>query len=780
MSDLNFDANFEDYVSFKANFGIVTSTAAVVDPTVTEDSPNPVASSGIYTFVKDEVSAEKTSRDAAIFAESQERLKGDEDIQRYVTSKIEAEESARSSADTDLANSISELSSNTVKTVNHIAPDAEGNVNVEGGGSGLVDDVKVNGVSVVADKVANVAVPTKVSSLENDAGYITQIPQIPTKLSQMTNDVDFTTKGYVDEEISKIPAPPTKTSQLTNDSGYITSADVPAPYDDTEIRSELANKIEDSALTPLRNNISTLTSQMANKQDKLVSGTNIKTINGNSLLGSGDITIGGGSGTVKTVNNIGPDASGNVALPLGRIDDPVGRTEYANNYKLTGDGKCAGNNNYQLWKWAVVEGAEYKIETTGFWQFQNTSSVSTSSTAALIGEVQTGSQDKVIVPTGASWLILEVPKTETSIVYRILRESSAGGEAVNKAYVDQQNALQDAEITSVKADLTNLDDRVDVLEKMSKGILYDFVTQTVDGTQNVPKGSHLADLQKLEGKSVVWNQLFDFNNIRSSSNGISFTFSSNKISYSGTSTSSYALFVRNFMTIPKGHKLYCKSVGSDRKIDVRDYVDDQSTYLHNYLTNQSIIFTVSNGNVEARFVELTSGETYTGEFSFVLVDLTQMFGAGNEPTVEQFEAMFAEDYYPYNIGELQSVDNSKMTIKGRNLFKGDAEITGLSYGQTVPESVQYKLMLGSQDIRFEPNVRYTFSFDLENPNTTITVLAISVRYSDGTADQIYAKNSGHFKLTTSANKVMRIFYEKRKNKLSYSSIIMTNFSLVCA
>lgn len=35
---------------------------------------------------------------------------------------------------------------------------------------------------------------------------------------------------------------------------------------------------------------------VSNKQDKLVSGTNIKTINGNSLLGSGDIVISGGGG----------------------------------------------------------------------------------------------------------------------------------------------------------------------------------------------------------------------------------------------------------------------------------------------------------------------------------------------------------------------------------------------------------------------------------------------------------------------------------------------------
>ena len=41
------------------------------------------------------------------------------------------------------------------------------------------------------------------------------------------------------------------------------------------------------------------------KQDNLVSGTNIKTINGDSILGSGDITIsGGGGGVAITVRKI--------------------------------------------------------------------------------------------------------------------------------------------------------------------------------------------------------------------------------------------------------------------------------------------------------------------------------------------------------------------------------------------------------------------------------------------------------------------------------------------
>ena len=61
---------------------------------------------------------------------------------------------------------------------------------------------------------------------------------------------------------------PTKTSDLTNDSGYITNE-----YHDVT------------------------------KQDVLVSGTNIKTINGNSVLGSGNLVIESGSGDYNDLTN---------------------------------------------------------------------------------------------------------------------------------------------------------------------------------------------------------------------------------------------------------------------------------------------------------------------------------------------------------------------------------------------------------------------------------------------------------------------------------------------
>ncbi len=56
-----------------------------------------------------------------------------------------------------------------------------------------------------------------------------------------------------------------------------------------------------------------------NKQEKLVSGTNIKTINGNSLLGSGNIVIeGGGGGSYQPGTNI--SISNNTISVTGRVE----------------------------------------------------------------------------------------------------------------------------------------------------------------------------------------------------------------------------------------------------------------------------------------------------------------------------------------------------------------------------------------------------------------------------------------------------------------------------
>lgn len=82
---------------------------------------------------------------------------------------------------------------------------------------------------------------------------------------------------------------PNALSQLTNDEGFITISDVQGLLDSYVTENELET-------------------ELSTKQDTLVSGTNIKTINGYSILGEGNIQIQGGSGgdiSIATEDTVG-------------------------------------------------------------------------------------------------------------------------------------------------------------------------------------------------------------------------------------------------------------------------------------------------------------------------------------------------------------------------------------------------------------------------------------------------------------------------------------------
>ena len=52
-----------------------------------------------------------------------------------------------------------------------------------------------------------------------------------------------------------------------------------------------------------------------------------------------------------------------------------------------------------------------------------------------------------------------------------------------------------------------------------------------------------------------------------------------------------------------------------------------------------------------------------------------MFGAGNEPsTPEEFEALFPEDYYPYNEGTLMSMTTNEIIKQGENLINTSSRV----------------------------------------------------------------------------------------------------------
>ena len=82
------------------------------------------------------------------------------------------------------------------------------------------------------------------------------------------------------------------------------------------------------------------------KQDTLVSGTNIKTINGDSILGSGDISVGGEKVPIGTIFEFPTDDA--TKLPTGYLfcdGSAVSRTQYADLFAVIGTTWGAGDGS---------------------------------------------------------------------------------------------------------------------------------------------------------------------------------------------------------------------------------------------------------------------------------------------------------------------------------------------------------------------------------------------------------------------------------------------------
>lgn len=113
-------------------------------------------------------------------------------------------------------------------------PDVSGQIDLHNTNVSAHADIRSN-IEVLSDTVSAIAVPTKVSELTNDSGYLTSFtetdPTVPawakaaSKPTYTASEVGAPTVAEMNAAVSAITIP-TKLSQLTNDSGFITSAPV--------------------------------------------------------------------------------------------------------------------------------------------------------------------------------------------------------------------------------------------------------------------------------------------------------------------------------------------------------------------------------------------------------------------------------------------------------------------------------------------------------------------------------------------------------------------------
>lgn len=198
-------------------------------------------------------------------------------------------------------------------------------------------------------------------------------------------------------------------------------------------------------------------------------------------------------------------------------------------------------------------------------------------------------------------------------------------------------------------------------------------TTSIIGYTKEALSSNTAKLTKLLGRSLVWNQLISVAETTSAyTGGLTLTkISSNEVRVTGTPTASITTAGKNHSSNPNlplvikpNHYYYSwikKTAGnwpSTGRLQVpynyfrpREYFNDCEGGRIKQANNTS---DYSNNNfLQLGNVPTTEEVDFT--YKIIIVDLTLMFGEGNEPTsVAEFEALFPLESYDYNAGTLLS------------------------------------------------------------------------------------------------------------------------------
>lgn len=214
------------------------------------------------------------------------------------------------------------VSGTNIKTINNQSLLGSGNIAISGGGSST--DVKINGTSIVSDNSADIITNSEYDATTNKMATMSDInttlsnalqsEEFMTFLSNLlSRSIDTTinssatdskipsTKAVYDEIVKYIAAEwdDTKTYNSMSIVRYQGKIYICLASDGATVGSFLEEEWRDvSDDFKITDTLIQLSTALSYKQDTLISGQNIKTINNQSIVGSGDVSI-----DVPTNNN---------------------------------------------------------------------------------------------------------------------------------------------------------------------------------------------------------------------------------------------------------------------------------------------------------------------------------------------------------------------------------------------------------------------------------------------------------------------------------------------
>lgn len=313
-----------------------------------------------------------------------------------------------------------------------------------------------------------------------------------------------------------------------------------------------------------------------------------------------------------------------------------------------------------------------KTITAGYAKTAKTNADSTAADRQAVQDMATQvTADKTTVADHAAQVATDRKAAETAA-----QTAQAVADSLPEDYVTAVAKIAEntAEISAVKLTDKELQRRVNALYDMGNGVTHQFETDSETAyAKTVPTGAKLMSVKSVGGRSIVFNQLADVTDI---------------VDETLDNYYKETLFNGNRPKWTKGHKylfaLYVKSSAEPFGISIGysdsdkvPYDNDGKTFSYKSSGKELLLFTPDDSLIDSgyQYIALrpvrydTQTRCTISVRNLMIFDLTVMFGSGNEPTsVEEFEKMFPNDYYPYNAGEIVSAGVTEIVEQGKNVF----------------------------------------------------------------------------------------------------------------
>lgn len=232
------------------------------------------------------------------------------------------------------------------------------------------------------------------------------------------------------------------------------------------------------------------------------------------------------------------------------------------------------------------------------------------------------------------------------------------------------------ECDQLTAENRKQENRIDALIKLNKGQTYDILPEEGESaSRTAPSGAKYVSVDKVGGKSVVWNQQADESKAQlTTKHGITLArgTNGNLLIYGTNKDAETAWMVVGEAEISTGHKYIGR--GFEQNVPLRLEGASGASILEFSKTDYEVKTPLKAQGLKSIYAPVISGNTVNIEVIPVIYDLTQMFGAGNEPTAEEFERMFPAESYPYNPGEIVSSRTKTISVGAKNIATGFPEL----------------------------------------------------------------------------------------------------------